>query len=182
MIAGPWSGLCGRRTEHPLASSLAVATSSSHPQAGAKLHSGSHSIDFWGPCAVVSIFGALLWLARVRHVPWIFVIWSVASIFNHFICRVHLKPSRLLLHYALLGYSVTVMIPLIALIVLIRPPIWINTLIEALAVCWSSSSAMLSYQIIYGNRELEERQKLPLLLPAIILMGLYFVSLLPTRI
>jgi hypothetical protein len=60
-------------------------------------------IDFWGPCLVVSVYGALLWLDRVRDVPWLYVIWSTASLFNHFVCRVFYKPSKLLAHYSLLG-------------------------------------------------------------------------------
>lgn len=51
----------------------------------------------------MSVYGALLWLDRVRDVPWLYVIWTAASLFNHFVCRVFYKPSKLLAHYSLLG-------------------------------------------------------------------------------
>ena len=37
---------------------------------------------------------------------------SLASLFNHFICRVFFKPSKLLAHYTILGYSVTPVWPM----------------------------------------------------------------------
>ena len=50
MIVGPVYKLCGRNYErHPLYK-----------------NSSNQSIDFWGPCALVSLYGLVLWLGRVR--------------------------------------------------------------------------------------------------------------------
>jgi hypothetical protein len=131
---------------------------------------------------VISIYGALLWLDRVRDVPWLYVIWSLASLFNHMVCRVFLKSSHVMAHISLLGYSVTPIIPLATLVVVLRPPIWICTVLVLLAVAWSSLAAITSYFIVFKTvADAEERRKLMLVLPSVVLMELYLISLLPLR-
>lgn len=167
MLLGPWSYFCGRPTDrHPLQS----GSSSSHP---------SH-IDFWGPCLVVSLYGSLLWFGRVRDVPWLFVIWSLGGVFNHLICRVWFSPSNIMMHTALLGYSVTPMIPLAGIIILFRPQVWLIYCIEIFAVLWCSFAAILSYVIIC-NAPSDKKHRLSLLIPSVVLLEMYIISLLPIR-
>lgn len=53
MLVGPLFKLCGRNYErHPLYKNSAFLT--------------NQSIDFWGPCALVSLYGFVLWLGRVK--------------------------------------------------------------------------------------------------------------------
>jgi len=61
------SSTYGYTHSNPTSSSALSAATSTHPRsppASAQPH-----IDFWGPCLVVSLYGALLWLARVRPPP-----------------------------------------------------------------------------------------------------------------
>ena len=127
-----------------------------------------------------SLYSALLWLDRVRDVGWLFMIWSMASLFNHFVCRVFFKQSRLMIHYSLLGYSVTPLIPFAALIIIFHPPVWMCTIFEIIAVIWSSLAAFFSYLIVF-NDTAEVRKRLILLLPSVLLMEIYLISLLPIR-
>ncbi len=166
MLTGPWIQLFGRPTErHP----LHVISSSSQQQ-----------IDFWGPCLVYSLFGLVLWLAHVKDVPWSYIIWSLAALFNHLVCRVWLSSSKLMLHVALLGYSVAPVIPFAAIIVIVRPSIFLTCFIELVAVTWASSSAILSYRLICTGPT-DKKHRLGLLVPSIVLMHLYIVSLIPIR-
>ena len=114
------------------------------------------------------------------YVGWVYVIWSFAALFNHFVCRVFFKQSRFLIHYSLLGYSVTPLVPLAAVVIFLRPPIWLCTFIQITAVIWSSNSAFLSYSIVF-NSTLELKRKLALAVPSIILMELYLFSLISIR-
>ena len=90
-----------------------------------------------------------LFVAQVRDVPFLYVIWSLASLLNHFVCRVFFKPSKLLAHYTLLGYSVTPILPCAAVIVLFHPPVWACTALEAVAVAWASAAAASSYLVVF---------------------------------
>ena len=117
---------------------------------------------------------------RVRDVGWLFIIWSFAALFNHFVCRVFYKQSRLMIHYSLLGYSVTPLIPLAAFIILVHPPVWVCTVFEIIGVLWSSIAAFLSYLIVF-NATPEIKKRLILILPSVILMEIYLISLLPIR-
>jgi hypothetical protein len=127
-----------------------------------------------------SVFAALLWVDRVRNVGWIFVIWTLAALFNHFVCRVFNKQSRIMTHYSLLGYSVTPLIPLASIVILLHPPIWLCTIIQISAVIWSSQAAFLSYLIVFNSTP-EVKKRLILILPSVVLMELYLFSLISVR-
>ena len=62
-------------------------------------------------------------------VPWIFVIWGIGGFCNHLVSRVWCS-STLLIHTALLGYSIAPTIPFAAIILFLRPPVWIATIME----------------------------------------------------
>ncbi|RYY70176.1 hypothetical protein EON63_22900 [archaeon] len=119
----------------------------------------------------------MLWLGRVKDVVWIFVIWSLAATFNHLISRVFYHSS-LMIHIALLGYSVTPMIPIALIILLFGPPVWLAGLLQTLGVVWASASAILSYSTIVTIAT-EHKKKLNLLFPTVVLMTLYITSLIP---
>jgi hypothetical protein len=150
-----------------------------HPFHKTGLHSDNKSIDFFGPCAMVSFYSLVLWLGRVRDVPWIYVIWAVTSVVNHFITRVWCKSS-LMFHIALLGYSCSPLIPFAAIIVLVNMPIWLATILEIISICWASTSAILSYSTILPVSA-QQRPRLKLLFPVVILMEIYLISLIPVR-
>ena len=77
----------------------------------------THSIDFWGPCFIISLYGAILWFAKVNNVPWLYIIWTISASFHHLVCRIWYDKSSLLLHLSLLGYSITPVIPIAGIIV-----------------------------------------------------------------
>ncbi len=150
-----------------------------HPLYASSRQNNNSIIDFWGPCSVMSLYSLVLWLGKVRDVTWLFVIWSLAAVFNHLVARVF-THSTLLLHVALLGYAVAPLIPLAALILLLRPPVWVSGLLQLLGVCWASSSALLSYSTIV-SLPTDRRPRLRLLFPTVVLMTLYISSLIPTH-
>lgn len=150
-----------------------------HPFHKPGLHSDNKSIDFFGPCAMVSLYSLVLWLGRVRDVPWIYVIWTVTAIINHFITRVWCKSS-LMFHIALLGYSLSPLIPFAAVIVFVHMPIWLATVLEIISIIWASLSAILSYSMIL-TVSAQQRHKLTLLFPVVVLMEIYLISLIPIR-
>jgi hypothetical protein len=148
-----------------------------HPFHKMGLLSDNKSIDFFGPCAMVSLYCLVLWLGRVRDVPWVYVIWSVAAVVNHFLSRVWCKSS-LMIHIALLGYSVTPLIPFAALIVLLNMPIWLATVLEIISIFWASIAAILSYSTILKIAP-QNKLRLQLLFPVVILMEIYLISIIP---
>jgi hypothetical protein len=147
------------------------------------LHASSvnnrYSIDFWGPCSVVSVFSLVLWIGRVKEVPWIYVIWSFAAVFNHLVSRVWYR-STLMIHIALLGYSIVPLIPFTLLILMFNPPFWLSTCLELLGIIWATLSAITSYTTII-TVPAEHRSSIRLLYPVIILMDLYLTSLMPLK-
>lgn len=166
MFVGPFFKMIGRPYKrHP----LYISSSNINKQ----------SIDFWGPCTIVVLYCLLLSLNRVKDVGWIFVIWTVAAVMNHFVSRVFFRSS-LMIHTALLGYSITPIIPFAAIILLLRPPLWLATVLEVLSVVWASTSAIYSYSTIVSISA-ENKPKLKLLYPTVILMELYITSLMPIR-
>jgi hypothetical protein len=165
MLFGPCYRLVGRPYKrHPL-----HASSSANNRRG---------IDFWGPCAAVSIFSLILWLGRVREVPWIYLVWAIAAVVNHMVSRVWFHSS-LMIHVALLGYATVPLIPFALLIILVNPPVWISTTLEIISIIWASLSAITSYATII-TVPAEPRVRLRLLYPTAIIMSLYLTSLLPT--
>ena len=164
MLIGPCYRILGRPYKrHPLHASSSV--------------NNRRSIDFWGPCAVVSIFSLVLWLGRVREVPWIYLMWSIAATVNHLVSRVWYHSS-LMIHVALLGYATVPLIPFAIIIVIFNPPVWISTTLEVLSIIWASLSAITSYATIMIVPA-EQRPRLRLLYPTAVVMALYLTSLLP---
>jgi hypothetical protein len=81
---------------------------------------------------------------------------------------------------ALLGYSVTPIIPLAAFVLIVRPALTITYSVEAIAVTWASTAAILSYFIVC-NVSSEKKHRLTLLVPSVVLMELYLISLMPIK-
>jgi hypothetical protein len=150
-----------------------------HPLHNMGLHSENRSIDFFGPCSIVSLYGLVLWLGRVRDVPFVYLIWSIAAILNHLVSRVWCKSS-LMIHVALLGYSVSPLIPFAAIIVFVHMPIWLATLLEVISILWASVAAVLSYSMILSVAP-TFKARLKLLFPVVLLMEIYLISLIPIR-
>lgn len=166
MFLGPCYRLAGKPYKrHPLHSSSSA--------------NNRHSIDFWGPCAIVSLYSLILWLGRVREVPWIYIIWSIAATVNHLVSRVWYHSS-LMIHIALLGYSTAPLIPFAALILLINPPMWLAVSLEVMSVVWATLSAITSYATIIAVPA-EQKPRLRLLYPTVVLMALYVTSLMPIK-
>lgn len=150
-----------------------------HPLYAASSTNNRQSIDFWGPCSVMILYCFVLWLGRVKDVAWIFVIWTAAAIFNHMVSRVFYHSS-LLIHVALLGYSIAPMIPIAALIMLLGPPVWLAGLLQLTAIAWASTSAIMSYSTVVTLAS-ENKPRLRLLFPTVVMMTLYISSLIPMR-
>jgi hypothetical protein len=83
-------------------------------------------------------------------------------------------------HIALLGYSFSPLIPFAAVIVLVNMPIWLATVLEIISIIWASISAILSYSMILSVSP-QQRPRLKLLFPVVILMEIYLISLIPLR-
>ncbi len=164
MIFGPCYRLVGRPYKrHPLHSSSSA--------------NNRRNIDFWGPCGVVSLFSLILWLGRVREVPWIYLVWALAATVNHLVSRLWYHSS-LMIHVALLGYSTVALIPFALIIIVLNPPVWISTTLEIISIIWSSLSAITSYATIISVPA-EQRPRMRLLYPTAVVMSLYLTSLLP---
>jgi hypothetical protein len=164
MIISPWNHLWNKQNQnrHP----LHISNNKNQP------------IDFWGPFGIVTLLILILWIGRAREVSWIYVIWGVAAVFNHFVTRVWYR-SRLLAHIALLGYSSAPLIPFVVAILLFRPNLWITVTLEMLAVIWGSSAAILSYSYVIIATNGEIKKRIPLLYPIVVIMHFYLMSLLP---
>lgn len=149
-----------------------------HPLHASSAPNSRRTIDFWGPCAVVSAYCIILWIGRVREVPWVFFVWACAAVLNHLVSRVWCHSS-LMIHVALLGYSIVPLIPFSLLIVILRPSTPIGLSMEFVSIVWASLAAATSYNTIFAVSA-EQRPRLRLLYPAGILMTLYFTSLIPS--
>jgi hypothetical protein len=132
-----------------------VMTDTVHPLAG------DSSFEFWGPFAVVSLYTAILWLGRVRNVSWIFFVWIFFSFFMHIVARVSFK-STYALHISILGYSFLPIIPFSVMVVLIRPPVWLASTAQSIAVAWAAASAYTSYQMLLKEKTSTMVKILPL--------------------
>lgn len=145
------------------------------------IYKSNAHIDFWGPCSVVTIYGAILWLGEVRYVAWIYMIWLFTSLFNHYVSKVWLANPSIMLHFSLLGYSLVALLPLVTCIVLFGLPLWLAYIFELFAVAYSSAAAYLAYRNICYNSSAScaPDGRVSLLLPPCILMNLYLVALLP---
>lgn len=140
------------------------------------LHSSNTgSIDFWGPFTIVSIYGIMVG----KTAPWIYLIWFSASFLNHLVCRVSSTHPKFMLHFALLGYSISPIIPISTFIIFIHPNRYFSTILEITSIILSSSAAILAYRMITKNSTLDEKRRLLLLIPSTILYHVYLLSLLP---
>ena len=155
----------------------------SRPSVGAHPIHRATNVDFWGPCFCVTTYGTVLWFCNVRDVPWIYIIWTLGGIFNHLTARVWFNTSTLLLHLAILGYSISPLIPMALLIALARPPLWVASCIEFVALLWAAFAAHLSYRLVCRptGSSTQPKPRVPLLTPPIVLMQMYFISVLPVR-
>ena len=135
--------------------------------------------DFWGPCAVVTAYGVLLSIGRVYSVSWVYVVWLLSSMIHHLICRTWNQDSTFALHLAVSGYSVLPFIPVSLVIYLLQPSIIASLALTYAAILWSSLSALKIYWQIVASESPEERRKALFLVPSVVLMELYFSSLLP---
>lgn len=151
----PWSSLCSRNSlgETPFS---------------------EKSHEFWGPCLVVLMYGLVLLWGHFQDIPWVVMIWFVASLFLHLVVRLRRPRVKLALSLAVIGYSVLPLI-VVAIVVLAHGSRGLLlSAIQAVGVFWSSRSAYLSY-----CRSLNltwENKPLMLLLP-IVLAEVYFTSL-----
>jgi len=177
---GPCFHLCGKpnNKKHPL-NGTSFQSNESHNTND--YNNNNNSIDFFGPCSIVSIYSIVLWVGSVKDVPWIYVIWTIAAIMNHLISRVWCK-STLMIHIAILGYSMAPLIPCAAIIVFINMPIWIATILEISCILWASLSTILSYYMILTVNRSSEQQRLKLLFPVVLLMQIYLISVIPIRL
>lgn len=165
MFAAPWKALFGW-----------AQAAGAHP-----IHRATN-IDFWGPCTCVTLYGALLWFCNVRDVPWIYIIWTTGSVFNHLTSRAWSNASSTMLHLAIMGYSVSPLIPIAGLIVITHPPIWLANVLECAALIWAATAAYLSYYMVWrAAASAQHRPHVALLGPPILIMQLYMMSLLPIR-
>ena len=161
---------------HPLTISDVDSSSSNNPDTTT---TRQYRHDFWGPCAVVTLYGLFLWLGSGRDVSWVYVVWCGSAIFMHFICRVWCDISTFSLHFAITGYAMSPMIfPMSVLILVLKPVRWVSFLMEVVAVCLASYASICSYQHVCKFSP-EETTRVPLLILPIVLTNLYFMSLLP---
>ena len=179
MIIGPFARLFNKSlAQHPLYKNFHITTTNILAFQNTLHVQQENNIDFWGPCLIVGLYGLVLWVGKVNNCSWIYVIWGLAGTFNHLVGRVYCKSS-LMIHTALLGYSVTPTVFIASFILFLRPPVWVATLLEIMSVTWASTSAILCYYTLVDRGRALFRLKL--LFPAVILMHLYMVSLLPIR-
>lgn len=137
------------------------------------------TIDFWGPCMCICFYSTMLWISNVKDGTWAFIIWTFTSIFNHLVMRTYTK-STLLLHMAILGYSITPWLPFAGIILLAHPPIWLSRIFECFALIYTCIACILAYlSVVITSNDVKHR--LFLLFPPIILMHLYFIALVPIR-
>lgn len=160
--------------KHPLAiENTFDDTTTAHDPKNAYKH------DFWGPFGMVTLYGLILWLSSDRDVSWVYVVWCAGSIFAHLLSRVWTLSSTFSLHCSVIGYSVTpILFPISILILCIRPVRWVVFLLEAIAVCYASTAAIVSYNHICQFNAVERTRAILLYIP-IVLVELYFMALLP---
>jgi hypothetical protein len=138
-----------------------------------------HHHDFWGPCLMISLYALVLSIGRVEGVSWLFIIWFVASLIQHLTCRTWNKSSTLALHCAISGYSIIPFIPISIAVIVFKPSIVLALILSYIAIAWSSISAFKSYLHMSVDLNAEDKKKLVLLLFSVILMEMYFSSVLP---
>ena len=169
-LLAPLCRLVGRRIgqKHPLVDHLDKSEKSDKRggnaidsnTGGTSSSRGVHQVDFWGPCFFVSVYVALLWLMRVKHVSWVYLIWTLAAAFNHLVARVWSSTSALSLHLSVLGYSILpvvlsscLLLGINALVLglgldVVSSPL-LATVVQLLAAVYAAFAALLAYINIF---------------------------------
>ena len=149
----------------------------------ATLDKHSSNVNFWGPMFIVTLFAALLWLGNQKNVPYIYVVWILGSLFAHLTVLPFLDGSTLSFHLAILGYSLCPQLPFCFIVLAFRPSVLVCSILQIIGVMWSSTAALMGYQVIVRPliAKDEDRSKLLLLLPVVLLFELYMITLVPMR-
>jgi hypothetical protein len=158
-----------------LLSNNSIDSNSSLPKIHPLHSSNTGTIDFWGPFTMISIYGLMVG----KTAPWIYLIWIAASLLNHLVCRVCSTYPKFMLHFAILGYSISPIIPISTFIIFIHPNRYFSTILEITSIILSSSAAILAYRMITKNSNFDDRRRLYLVIPSTILYHIYLLSLLP---
>jgi len=169
----------GRRTTATLPTDADVGNDDSNASSS---NSNSH-VEFWGPMGVVTGFAALLWLGNQKNVPYVYVVWVLGALLLHLTVRPFLDGSSMSFHMAMLGYSLCPQLPLCFIVLVFRPSVFVCTLLHMIGVLWSSTAALMGYQMIVRPliAKTEERSKLLLLVPMVFLFQVYMITLVPMR-
>jgi len=146
-------------------------------------NNGGKAVDFWGPAMVVTVYCALLWLGSQSAVPYVYIIWLLGALLAHLTCRPFLASSTFFFHLSILGYSLVPQIPMCFIIIVGRPSLFASTILQMIGVSWSATAAVMSYTVICRPKipRIEDKKKLLLLIPVVILFQIYTVSLMPMR-
>mmetsp|Transcript_12737 Transcript_12737/g.43069 ORF Transcript_12737/g.43069 Transcript_12737/m.43069 type:complete len:211 (+) Transcript_12737:68-700(+) len=143
------------------------------------------SHEFWGPFIVVLLYGIVLLGGQFRDLPWVLVIWLCASGFVHLTLRLQRPQVVMGLSFAILGYSVIPLIPVALVLLVTRVRGLPLTLLQFFGVVWSSRCAILGFTQSLKLGAVEgaagRRDRPLLLLFPIVLMELYFASLVSAR-
>jgi hypothetical protein len=141
------------------------------------------TVDFWGPLAICTSFSALLWLGDQKNVPYVYIIWLIGGLLTHLTVRPFLDGSGVLFHLAILGYSLCPQIPIYFLLLLLRPSVVTCLWMHFLGITWSCTAALMSYNMILWPliARTEDRIKLRLLVPIVLLFHVYMSTLVPVR-
>ena len=118
----------------------------------------------------------------LQDILWVFIIWCLASFFQHLVARVFIVNSTISIHIAIMGYSVLPLIPLIAIEFLIQPPFFIAMTLNWIAIIWATFSAYLAYIdncTSCHDKLFEDNRRYSLIFP-VLLMEIYMISLLPS--
>lgn len=135
--------------------------------------------SFLGPTCMVGVYASLLWLAKLPNETWTFAIILITCSFQHLTARVFVQKSEFGTHYTILGYCICPLIFVALFVLLIKPPLVILILVEVIGVTLSSTASYLAYHDIYNFSDEKIKDRHVLLLWPILLMNIYFVSLLP---
>lgn len=107
--------------------------------------SKSPKVDFWGPFAVVSSYCGILWMANVKNIPWIIVIWASFAFLSHLVARVSYQ-STYILHATIFGYSVVPLIPYCVLLIVFNIAESLSFVIQVLVLSWSMLFVYVSFR------------------------------------
>ena len=135
--------------------------------------------SFLGPTCMVGVYASLLWLAKLPNETWTFAIILLTCAFQHLTARVFVSKSDFGIHYNILGYCMCPLILVALFVLLIKPPLLILIFVECTGVVLSTTASYLAYHDIYNFSDAKTKSRRILLFWPILLMNIYFVSLLP---